>query len=211
MRTLMRKINRRAGAELITSERIQKLSSKSMRVTMATRLYRAGVPMPEIVDMGEWEDEAMARTYIRTLQAFAGERRNLSYVSARKRKASTSDEGQSDSQATQALVATDGVVAQLVAVATSQALGRSKEMAVCCPDKYVAQGGCVVRTENLEKDAALKQLWEEVEGLPSGKVRKLLCDKEYHCSCKQIQNCRSRLKERQKHCLKPRRLELMEA
>ena len=69
-------------------------------------------------------------------------------------------------------MATDGVVAQLVAVATSQALGRSKEMAVCCPDKYVAQGGCVVRTENLEKDAALKQLWEEVDGLPAGKVRK---------------------------------------
>eukprot|EP00966_Prymnesium_polylepis_P284119 6563382-Prymnesium_polylepis.1 len=63
----MRKINRRAGAELIPSERIKKMSSKSMRVTMATRLYRASVPMPEIVEMGEWEDEAMARTYIHTL------------------------------------------------------------------------------------------------------------------------------------------------
>jgi hypothetical protein len=64
MRTLIRKINRRGGAELIPTERIEKLSSKSMRATLATRLYRAGVPMPEIVEMGEWEDEAMSRTYI---------------------------------------------------------------------------------------------------------------------------------------------------
>ena len=83
----MRKINRRAGAELIPSERINKMSSKSMRVTMATRLYRAGVPMAEIVEMGEWEDEAMARTYIRTLQAFAGERRNVSDVIAQQQQA----------------------------------------------------------------------------------------------------------------------------
>eukprot|EP00966_Prymnesium_polylepis_P334378 7389751-Prymnesium_polylepis.2 len=31
MRTLMRKINRRAGAQLIASERIEKMSSKSLR------------------------------------------------------------------------------------------------------------------------------------------------------------------------------------
>jgi hypothetical protein len=82
MRTLMRKINRRAGAELIPSVRIAKMSSKSLRVTMATRLYRAGVPMSEIVEMGEWEDEAMARTYIRTLKPLAGLRRNLCDVVA---------------------------------------------------------------------------------------------------------------------------------
>ena len=65
----------------------------------------AGVPMPEIVEMGEWEDEAMARTYIRTLQAFAGERRNLSDVTARKRKASSSS-GDADGEAAQVAVAT---------------------------------------------------------------------------------------------------------
>ena len=54
-----------------------------MRVTMETRLYRAEVPMAEIVEMGEWEDEAMARTYIRTLKPLAGARRNMSDVVAR--------------------------------------------------------------------------------------------------------------------------------
>ena len=161
---------------------------------MATRLYRAGVPMPEIVEMGEWEDEAMARTYIRTLQAFAGERRNLSDVSARKRKASSSVDdadgvGDADGEAAspvRAVVAADGETALTETSKQRVAVGRAKESAVCCPVKYVAQGGCVVRTRKLEEDQVLQQLWESAAGWPAGRVRQMLCDNEYHCSCKEI-------------------------
>ena len=75
------------------------------------------------------------------------------------------------------------------------------------PREVVAQGGCVVRTRKLEEDQVLQQLWDSAAGWPAGRVQKMLCDNEYHCSCKEIQNCRLRLKERQR-CLKPRRLEL---
>ena len=44
------------------------------------KVARKGVPMAEIVEMGEWEDEAMARTYIQNLVQVAIERRNLTDV-----------------------------------------------------------------------------------------------------------------------------------
>jgi len=230
MRTLMRKINRRAGAELIPSGRIDKLSSKSMRVTMATRLYRAGVPMAEIVEMGEWEDEAMARTYIRTLQPFAGERRNVSDVIARQRQAAVAAvaaasevtvehaqhplvqmQEQHAAHVQEMLPQVPAAGAQAAAVEAAvevpsvpQAAGKGKrayreaEAAVCCPEKYVAQGGCVLRTKNMEADAVLWQLWQELSGERPNKVKKVMCAREYHCSCKEINNCRTRLKERER-------------
>ena len=242
MRTLMRMINRRAGAELIPNERIAKMSSKSLRVTMATRLYRAGVPMSEIVEMGEWEDEAMARTYIRTLQPFAGARRNNSDVVARQRSVAavaagvaTAADGQVEcvehplveapvlsaahvheqlqahAEAAVQPDVQDGEVEPAAAVnagaaaqATPQAASTTKrsyyemEAAVCCPDKYVAQGGCVLRTKKLEEDVALRRLWEQLTGEPARKVQRAMCTQEYHCSRKEINNCRARLKERQR-------------
>uniref|UniRef100_A0A7S4I6U0 Tyr recombinase domain-containing protein n=1 Tax=Prymnesium polylepis TaxID=72548 RepID=A0A7S4I6U0_9EUKA len=221
MRTLMRKINRRANSELIPSKRIEKMSSKSLRVTMATRLYRAGVPLAEIVEMGEWEDEAMARTYIRTLKPFAGTRRNMCDVVARKQVEPTPTVEPTTlvqpTPTSAVVVAASPASGEALAVAElpeargekrklAAKVGREKEMAVCCPDKFVAQGGCVVCTDGLDKNPTLRQLWDELEGQPAGKVRKTLCENEYHCSCKQIQNTRTRLKERVR-CMDPRRLE----
>ena len=51
MRRLMRTVNARAGEELIPPAEINKLSSKSHRIAMATLLARKGVPMAEIVEM----------------------------------------------------------------------------------------------------------------------------------------------------------------
>jgi len=77
MRKLMYKTNRRAGKEVISQDYIKKTSTRSLRIAMATILKRKGVPMAEIVENGEWEDEPMARTYIRSMAPLAAERRNL--------------------------------------------------------------------------------------------------------------------------------------
>ena len=227
MRTLMRKINRRAGAELIPNARIEKMSSKTLRVTMATRLYRAGVPMPEIVEMGEWEDEEMARKYIRTLQPMSGARRNVSDVMARKQVArqqtvavealvaSGADAEADDAEADDVVAVTDatasgsgtpavmlGLDVQLVTLTekrkTAVKRGREAELQVCCPEEYVAQGGCLLRTSNLEEDAVLRGLWAANEQLPQGKLAKLMCDNKYHCSRSEVHNLRARLKERER-------------
>jgi len=171
---------------------------------MATRLYRAGVPMTEIVEMGEWEDEAMARTYIRTLQAFAGVRRNLSEVVSRQPQATTEAAGAAPIVASGAgaMVAAAGTeTAEQAAVARGvKRTAREAEMAICCPVKYVAQGGCVLCTKNLDEDATLRGLWEANAHLTQGKLAKVMCSHEYHCSPKQVHNCRQRLKERER-CL----------
>jgi len=77
MRKMMHKVNERAADVVVPEETIEKLSSKSCRIAMMTLLTRAEVPMPEVVENGGWEDEAMARTYLRTYDALAVARRNL--------------------------------------------------------------------------------------------------------------------------------------
>ena len=77
-RKQLRLTNRRAGKEVISEAEIAQSSSKTFRITMATLLARYGVPMAEIVEMGEWEDEEMARRYIELQDALAPERRNHS-------------------------------------------------------------------------------------------------------------------------------------
>ena len=61
MRKLMHKTNQRAGGEEIPVAAIEKTSTRSLRIGMATLLRRADVPMEEIVENGQWEDEAMER------------------------------------------------------------------------------------------------------------------------------------------------------
>ena len=77
MRKLMYKTNRRAGSSVIPVADVEKTSTRSLRIAMATLLKRANVPMAEIVENGEWEDEEMARTYIRQHDPLAAVRRNL--------------------------------------------------------------------------------------------------------------------------------------
>jgi len=76
--------------------------------------------------------------------------------------------------------------------------GREVELEVCCPEEYVAQGGCLLRTSNLEEDALLCELWAANEKLPQGKLAKVMCDHKYHCSRSEVHNLRARLKERER-------------
>ena len=77
MRRMLYKANARAGIDLVPPETIEQLSSKSCRIAMATLMDRDGIPMSEVVANGQWEDEAMARTYIRLHDALAVQQRNL--------------------------------------------------------------------------------------------------------------------------------------
>ena len=88
MRKLMSKTNERAGSEEIPTAAIEKTSTRSLRIAMATLLLRKGVPAPEVVAMGEWEDEAMMRTYVEVLATFANERRNYTddHINGRRRR-----------------------------------------------------------------------------------------------------------------------------
>ena len=80
IRMQLRTANRRSGSEVIPEETIQRLSSKSTRIAMATLLLRADVPAAEVVANGEWEDEAMMRTYVELLDPFVSKARNLTNV-----------------------------------------------------------------------------------------------------------------------------------
>mmetsp|Transcript_20825 Transcript_20825/g.61553 ORF Transcript_20825/g.61553 Transcript_20825/m.61553 type:complete len:164 (-) Transcript_20825:236-727(-) len=51
--------------------------ASTCRIAMATLMDRDGIPMSEVVANGQWEDEAMARTYIRLHDALASQQRNL--------------------------------------------------------------------------------------------------------------------------------------
>ena len=59
---------------------IDKVSSKSMRRTMATIMTRRGVTSAELVGIGDWSTEAMARRYVERLNLFAAEAKNYSDV-----------------------------------------------------------------------------------------------------------------------------------
>ena len=80
IRKLMYKANSRSEVEEVPEEVIKKLSSRSLRIAMATLLTHRGVPMDEIVPHGEWEDAAMAGTYIRSHAPLAVQRRNMTNV-----------------------------------------------------------------------------------------------------------------------------------
>ena len=56
---------------------VSKITSKTLRRTMATVLSKK-VTMPELVDIGGWTSEAMARKYIETVNVFAKGTRNYS-------------------------------------------------------------------------------------------------------------------------------------
>lgn len=80
IRKLMRKANARSGEETVPEAVIEKLSSRSLRIGMATLLKHRDVPIEEIVENGGWEDAAMCKTYIRSLAPLAVAQRNLSDV-----------------------------------------------------------------------------------------------------------------------------------
>jgi hypothetical protein len=54
---------------------VSKVTSKTLRRTMATVLSKK-VSMAELVEIGGWSGEAMARRYIETLNVFAAGTRN---------------------------------------------------------------------------------------------------------------------------------------
>mgnify|MGYP006092253039 CR=1 FL=1 len=76
MRQAMRTANRRLGEERIPESEIAQISSKSLRIAMATLMKRKGVPDDEIVEMGQWEDAEMMRTYLELMVPFSTDRRN---------------------------------------------------------------------------------------------------------------------------------------
>ena len=80
IRMRMQAANRRSPTEVIPEATIKRLSSKSHRIAMATLLLRKGVPASEVVQIGEWEDEAMMRTYVRVLDPFAPTARHITDV-----------------------------------------------------------------------------------------------------------------------------------
>jgi hypothetical protein len=76
MRQALRTANRRLGEERIPESEIAQISSKSLRIAMATLMKRKGVPDEEIVEMGQWEDAEMMRTYLELMVPFSMDRRN---------------------------------------------------------------------------------------------------------------------------------------
>lgn len=93
IRKLMYKANSRSEVEEVPEEVIKKLSSRSLRIAMATLMTHRGVPMDELVPHGEWEDAAMAGTYIRSHAPLAVQRRNMTNVIFPARTSGTAQTG----------------------------------------------------------------------------------------------------------------------
>ena len=66
----LRKTNKRAGYEVMAPALIKKVTSKSMRRTMATKLTRL-MGLDAAVEMGEWSSRAMAKLYVEEADALA--------------------------------------------------------------------------------------------------------------------------------------------
>ena len=220
MRKLMRKANARGEEEVVPLKTIE-LSSRSLRIAMATLLSREGVPMDEIVENGEWEDEAMCRTYVRTLDPLAVQRRNLSDVlypvSIGAGASGGADAGAGEGAGGGLEVETLLNATELVAAMVEQEEGATSESAlgtaspevyegsVVAPTKHKKRSECkpchpqlwlkgkVFKRESIAGDAVLRRILEDTAGEKPAKVQDVLCAAGYHVTRKEITNHRERM------------------
>ena len=221
MRKLMRKANARGEEEVVPLKTIEKLSSRSLRIAMATLLSREGVPMDEIVENGEWEDEAMCRTYVRTLDPLAVQRRNLRDVlypvSIGAGASGGADAGAGEGAGELLEVETLLNATELVAAMVEQEEGATLESAlgtaspevyegsVVAPTKHKKRSECkpchpqlwlkgkVFKRESIAGDAVLRRILEDTAGEKPAKVQDVLCAAGYHVTRKEITNHRERM------------------
>ena len=221
MRKLMRKANARGEEEVVPLKTIEKLSSRSLRIAMATLLSREGVPMDEIVENGEWEDEAMCRTYVRTLDPLAVQRRNLRDVlypvSIGAGASGGADAGAGEGAGGGLEVETLLNATELVAAMVEQEEGATSESAlgtaspevyegsVVAPTKHKKRSECkpchpqlwlkgkVFKRESIAGDAVLRRILEDTAGEKPAKVQDVLCAAGYHVTRKEITNHRERM------------------
>jgi len=221
MRKLMHKANARGEEEVVPLKTIEKLSSRSLRIAMATLLSREGVPMDEIVENGEWEDEAMCRTYVRTLDPLAVQRRNLRDVlypvSIGAGASGGADAGAGEGAGELLEVETLLNATELVAAMVEQEEGATSESAlgttspevyegsVVAPTKHKKRSECkpchpqlwlkgkVFKRESIAGDAVLRRILEDTAGEKPAKVQDVLCAAGYHVTRKEITNHRERM------------------
>ena len=221
MRKLLRKANARSEVEVVPEKTIEKLSSRSVRIGMATLLSRNGVPMEEIVANGEWEDEAMCRTYVRSHAPLAVQRRNLPdvifspgtgagavqstgvgvgtcagtlQVAGALLAGAAEDMGTSDEQGDGAVQSGLAVSPVMGAVALTAAPKKNKERPEyrpCHPELWVK--GMVFKRENVAGDSRLRALLHKTAGDGPLVVQKALCAAGYHVTRKEIANYRERM------------------
>ena len=217
LRKLMRTVNVRAGKEEIPTAIIERLSSRSLRIAMATLLSQRGVPIEEVVENGEWEDVDMCRTYIRSLEPLAVQRRNLSDVifpagagggaGSLVATAAPHTLGSIQEPPWQSEAAAPRSVLEIVAAVMEQEDGlvplvpattdspkskkRRPESMPCCPALWVR--GKVFKRESIAGDVQLRALLHETASEKPSKVQKLLCAGSYHVTRKEITNHRERM------------------
>tara|TARA_B110001452_G_scaffold267342_1_gene276849 strand:- start:1957 stop:4386 length:2430 start_codon:yes stop_codon:yes gene_type:complete len=80
MRKQLRKTNVRKGEVVIDEATIQRLSSRSLRIAIATILSRADAPEVAMAENGDWANVSQAYTYVRSYEPLALQRRNLSDI-----------------------------------------------------------------------------------------------------------------------------------
>ena len=79
LRKHLKKINKRAGYQVMPEKLIKKVTSKSLRRTMATKLTQL-LGLDAAVEMGEWSSRAMAKLYVEEADALAPTTYNSSDV-----------------------------------------------------------------------------------------------------------------------------------
>jgi hypothetical protein len=195
MRQLMHKTNKRVGGAILEND-INTISSRSLRITMATTLCSAGVPMPEIVENGDWNDEAMARKYIRGHAPLLVERRNVTDVALRNTvvgnvKVPSTTDDTVEKVASPSITHSQPTIAVTSRMADVQPVPSTKrkpaaENRGCCA-KHV--GGA------LGHGAARADQWlfDQLAGdeMPLS-CRGVLCKAGYHTTCRDIKNWRNR-------------------
>ena len=201
IRMLMRTVNKRAGKEEIPAGIIERLSSRSLRITMATLLSQRGVPIEEVVENGEWEDVDMCRTYIRSLEPLAVQRRNLSDVifptgaGGGSGAVATTGAGavvHSAAEVVAAVMENEGALAPVEATRTSAKKNKERpENKPCCVHFWVKAK--VFKRENVAGDTQLLRLLGETAGEKPVQVQKALCAANYHVTRKEITNYRGRM------------------
>ena len=207
IRKMMYAVNARSEEEVVPVTTITKLSSRSLRIAMATLLTHRGVPIEEVVENGEWEDAAMAKTYIRSLDPLAVQRRNLSDVvfpvgegggtmlSALARVGTgTLQTARSEVECVAVAMEQEGDLASVEPMAPPTTEAGKRERSAnqpCCPHLWVK--GKVFKRENVAGNAQLQRLLEGTVGKKPAHVQKVLCGASFHVTRKEISNYRERM------------------
>lgn len=188
MRAQLHRANANGKTALLSEAAIARISSKSMRRSMATILARnPEVSEEELVAMGEWGTAEVARLYVERADVFSGRNHSELLFGAR----AICSESQSAPRVSGSTSESAGVngrkphKSKVLTVAEQQA--KDEQVRKCCGSVDVPNP---MRRKLVEANAELFSKLISMDHLPTMEVRDTLCSLGIHCSKRDVEGWR---------------------